>query len=168
MVPLPAALAPDAPLVAWRLDLARWAATWDSGLGAELGGGRWNPKGVKAVYCSLDPSTCIIEKAVHVGFKVLDNQAHVLTSFEIPEARDVRVVTPDEVPNPGWLENGQPSANQQAWGAALLAAHGFVAFPSTVSKRSWNLVFQPAAAAGRYRRRAQERMVIDSRLNPAA
>jgi RES domain-containing protein len=58
-----------------------------------------------------------------------------------------------------------PGANQQAFGAALLAAHVFVLFPSAVSKLSRNFVFEPGAARGRYRLCAQQRLV-DTRLDP--
>ena len=56
MTPLPIALG-GAELIAWRLDQAAYAPTWDSGEGAYRVGGRWNSKGVRAVYCSIDPST---------------------------------------------------------------------------------------------------------------
>lgn len=167
MTPLPAALDARAVLVGWRVDSERFAASWDSGVGAERTGGRWNPKGFKAVYCSVDPSTCLIEVAVHRGFKVLDLQPHVLTSFEVTDRIGMRVVMPDEIPNPAWLHGGIPSANQQLWGADLLAQHGFVLFPSAVSHHSWNLVFEPQRASGRYRQRSQGRLSIDTRLNPA-
>ena len=167
MTPLPGALAPGAPLVAWRADQARHGPTWDSGVGAELGGGRWNPKGVKVVYCSFDSSTTILEVAVHKGFDVLDTVPHVLTSLVIGDASLVKLVTPAEVPNPGWLHAGIPSAGQQAFGAALLAAHPFVAFPSVVSKCSWNVAFRPDVAAGQYKLLDQDRLVVDGRLNPA-
>ncbi|MEO6743787.1 MAG: RES domain-containing protein [Caldimonas sp.] len=166
MTPLPAALAPAGPLVAWRLDAAVFAATWDSGIGAELFSGRWNPKGLKVVYASFDPSTTILESAVHKGFDVLDTVPHVLTSLEITDPSGIKVVMPADVPNPAWLHNGIASAGQQAWGAALLAATPFVVFPSVVSKCSWNIVFRPDLAAGKYALRHQDRLVLDTRLNP--
>jgi RES domain-containing protein len=166
VTPLPAALEPRAPLVAWRLDAARHAAAWASGIGAELAGGRWNPKGVRAVYASIDPATTILESAVHRGFDVLDTQPFVLTHFVVDDPAAVRVVGPDELPNPAWLHAGIPSAGQQAWGAALLAAHAFVVLPSVVSRASWNLVFDPARAAGRYALRGQQPLAPDTRLNP--
>jgi RES domain-containing protein len=166
MTPLPGPLAPGARLVAWRVDKALHAVTWDSGIGAELGGGRWNPKGVKTVYCSLDPSTTILESAVHQGFEALDSMPFILSSLSVADPGEVEVVQPADVPNPGWLHAGIVSSGQQAWGATLLAAHRFVAFPSVVSKLSWNLVFRPDLAAGRYRLLAQDRLVIDGRLNP--
>lgn len=166
MAALPAALAgPAAPLQAWRIDAQAYAGSWDSGIGAERYGGRWNPKGQRAVYCSLDPATCIVEAAVHRGFAVLDSQPHVLSCVQF-DAAAVRVVPPHELPNPAWLHGGTPSAGQQRHGAALLAAHGIVVLPSAVSKCSWNLVFSPDAAAGRWRLLHQQRLVVDTRLNP--
>jgi len=166
MTPLPGLLAPGAPLVAWRVDATAHAPAWDSGLGAERGGGRWNPKGLKVVYCSFDPSTTILESAVHRGFGVLDVRPFVLTSMVIHDPRSVKIVLPTDVPNPAWLHGGIPSAGQQAWGAALLEAHAFVALPSVVSKASWNVVFRPDRAAGMYAPLARDRLVLDTRLNP--
>jgi RES domain-containing protein len=60
-----------APVRAWRIDLKKYARTWDSGIGAYAVGGRWNPKGVKTVYCSLDAATAVIEVALHKGFRAL-------------------------------------------------------------------------------------------------
>ncbi|GAN75718.1 hypothetical protein Apmu_0605_02 [Acidiphilium multivorum AIU301] len=71
MTPLPAALG-GTGLVAWRIDQEVYAASWDNGEGAHLGGGRWNSRGVRAVYYSLYPATAILEVAVHKGFGILD------------------------------------------------------------------------------------------------
>jgi RES domain-containing protein len=166
MTPLPGPVARGTHIVAWRLDADTHAPTWDSGIGAELMGGRWNPKGVKAVYCSFDPATTILESAVHRGFYVLDTKPFMLTSMKIADSGDVSVVWPNDVPNPAWLQAGIPSAGQQDWGAALLHAHPFVAFPSVVSKLSWNIAFRPDRAAGRYETLGQDRLVLDTRLNP--
>lgn len=167
MTPLPAAIDAAAPFVAWRIDAERHSAAWDSGIGAELLGGRWNPKGFKAVCCSIDPSTCLIETAVHRGFKALDTQPHTLTGIEILDAPHTHVVMPGDIPDPAWLHGGMPSANQQTFGAKLLAAHVFVLFPSAVSKLTWNLVFEPNAARSKYKLRSQERLVVDTRFGPS-
>lgn len=155
-----------APVRAWRVDLDIYAGSWDSGIGAQTVGGRWNPKGVKAVYCALDAATAILEVAVHKGFKALDTVPHVLTVLEIDDPSSIFVVQPTAVPNPAWLQAGTPSAGQQAFGAELLAQHPFVAIPSVVSHHSWNLLIEPGLAAGRYREALQERLRIDTRLNP--
>ncbi|MBP7012355.1 MAG: RES domain-containing protein [Steroidobacteraceae bacterium] len=167
MAPLPGPLDPGPNIVAWRLDAAIRAPTWDSGIGAELTGGRWNPKGIKVVYCSLDPATTILESAVRRGFKVLDTQPFVLSCFTVVDPGAVKVVSPKDVPNPAWLHSGIPSGNQQDWGGALLGVHPFVAFPSVVSKLSWNILFRPDRAAGMYTFLGQDRLVLDTRLSPS-
>ncbi|WP_454652088.1 RES family NAD+ phosphorylase [Bradyrhizobium liaoningense] len=164
MTPLPAALG-GSELVAWRLDQFKYAATWDSGEGAFLVGGRWNSKGVRAVYCSIDPATAILEVAVHKGFRALDMVPHVITSTTIDPA-GVFVVEPGTVPNRNWLRPGIPSAGQQAFGDELLARYRFVAIPSVVSTASWNLIFIAANAASAYKLRSQDPFALDTRLHP--
>jgi len=167
MTPLPPPLG-SGGLTGWRLDLPKHAATWDSGEGAYLVGGRWNSPGVRAVYAALDPATSILEVAVHKGMRTLDTVAHVLTSFEIPDPATVHVVQPQDVPNPNWLRPGLPSAGQAAFGDELLARHGMFIAPSVVSTHSWNVVFLAGGAAGRYRLLAQEPFALDPRLHPRA
>jgi RES domain-containing protein len=166
-------IAPAPPSVGsvtgWRLDKKARAATWDSGEGARRLGGRWNSAGRRAVYCSLDPSTTILELAVHTGFDLLDTVPHVLTKFELVRPIDpakLKVVMPSDIPNPRWLQSGMPSGGQQRFGDALLAAHPFVFVPSVIANHSWNIVFDPAAAAGLYALIAQEDFSLDTRLNP--
>jgi RES domain-containing protein len=149
------------------LDEAQYGASWDSGEGPFRFGGRWNSKGVRAVYCSLDPATSILEVAVHKGFKTLDTVPHVLTGATIGDPLRIHVVGLAAIPNPNWLAPGIPSAGQQAFGDALLAQYAFIALPSTVSARSWNLIFTAARASGAYTIRSQERFALDTRLHPA-
>lgn len=164
MTPLPAPLG-GTELVAWRLDQARYAPTWDSGEGAYLAGGRWNSKGVRAVYCSIDPATAILEVAVHKGFKALDTVPHVLTAIEI-EPTAVFIVQPATIPNSNWLRPGIPSAGQQTFGDVLLTKYKFILIPSAVSTASWNLVFVSSRATGAYKIKSQEAFALDTRLHP--
>jgi RES domain-containing protein len=154
------------PVRAWRVDQAIYKATWNSATGADASGGRWNPKGQKALYCSLDAATAVLEVAVHAGFPALDRVPHVITSLTIADPSLIYVVKPAEVPNPAWLSTGMPSAGQQGFGSELLARHDFIAIPSVVSRHSWNLIFDPDRAAGKYTFELQERLSIDTRLNP--
>jgi RES domain-containing protein len=165
VTPLPAVLGGN-QLVAWRLDSAIHASAWASGEGAFRFGGRWNSKGVRAVYCSIDPATAILEVAVHKGFRVLDTVAHVVTAVNIDDPSSVHVIDPAAIPNPNWLRPGIPGAGQQTYGDQLLSAHKFVAIPSTVSTHSWNLIFVAATAAGAFEVRLQETFALDTRLHP--
>jgi RES domain-containing protein len=165
VTPLPPLLG-GGELVAWRLDQWERRDSWDSGEGAYRAGGRWNSNGIRAVYCSIDPATAILEVAVHKGFRALDMVPHVLTALTIVAPLRVHVVDPASIPNPNWLRPGIPGAGQQAFGDALLAQHSFVVIPSAVSTHSWNVVFVAATAAGAYAIRSQERFALDTRLHP--
>jgi RES domain-containing protein len=166
VTPLPPPLG-TGELVLWRLDQARHAANWEVGEGAFLVGGRWNSRGVRAVYASLDPATAILEVAVHKTFRALDATPHVLTVARLTDPAKVHVVEPGAIPDPDWLRPGLPSAGQQIFGDALIAAHAIVLMPSVVSPHSWNLVLNPALAAGCYDRIDQEPFALDPRLHPA-
>jgi RES domain-containing protein len=167
VTPLPAPLG-RGPLTLWRLDHERHKDRWNSGEGARLFGGRWNSVGQKAVYCSVDPATVILELAVHKGFRALDTVPHVLTAATVHVDAIVRVLKPSVVPNPNWLRPGVVSAGQQEFGDALLRAHPFVLVPSVVSTNSWNVIFDPDAADHQYALHSQERFALDTRLANAA
>ena len=152
--------------MAWRLDQRKYGPTWDSGEGAYQYGGRWNSRGVRAVYCSIDPATAILEIAVHHGFEALDTVPHVLTAATISQPASVHIVDRADVPNPNWLRPGIPSAGQQAFGDELLAKHKFIVIPSSVSSHSWNLIFVKARTDGAYAIKLQEPFALDTRLHP--
>jgi RES domain-containing protein len=165
--PLPGALG-GTDLIGWRLDARQFAPSWDSGEGAFRFGGRWNSVGTRAVYCSLDPATTILEVAVHRGFKRMDTSAHVLTSFRVADPKDVFVLQAEQMPNPNWLRSGQPSAGEQAFGDELLKTHRFILVPSVVSTNSWNIVFVALRAHDSYQLRSQDAFALDTRLYPPA
>jgi RES domain-containing protein len=167
VTPLPAPIGgADHLVIGWRLTETRHAGTWDDGEGAFRFGGRWNSHGVRAVYCSLDPATTILEVAVHVGFETLDMVRYTLTAFEIATSAHIHIVEPASVPNNGWLGLGVSSVEQQRFGDELLRQHQFIVIPSAVSPYSWNLLFDKATAGAGYKLRMQERFTLDPRLNP--
>ncbi len=163
MTPLPPPLG-TGELVFWRLDQAKFAAAWDSGEGSYRVGGRWNSRGVRAVYAALDPATAILEVAVHKTFLALDAVPHVLTAARIAHPAAAHVVSPTDVPNADWLKPGAPSAGQQAFGDALVKAHRIVLIPSVVSAHSWNVIFTPAVEQP-YDLVTQEEFAMDRRLH---
>lgn len=165
MRPLPGSLE-TGEIIGWRIDHKRFESAWDSGEGAFKLGGRWNSKGTRAVYASADPSTAVLEVAVHKGFRTLDTVPHVLTAFEVIDRAQIHIVNIESIPNANWLRPGIPSAGQQQFGDDLLENHGFILIPSAVSQHSWNLVFDPVRAEGLYKSRLQEDFALDTRLHP--
>ncbi|MFC0269546.1 RES family NAD+ phosphorylase [Kushneria aurantia] len=150
----------------WRLERARHVETWEAGIGAEKAGGRWNSRGRRAVYGSLDPATAILEVAAHKGFTTLDTVPHILLCAEILDPDCVHQLAIDCLPNNNWLIPGTPGQGQQQYGDGLLDEHPFFTVPSTVSRHSWNIVLNPDSARGKYRLCLQERFSLDTRLNP--
>lgn len=164
MMPLPG----SGEIIGWRLDHRRYKSTWNSGEGSFKEGGRWSSKGVRTVYASIDPSTAILEVAVHKSFSILDTVPHVLTSFAIIDPSRIHVVDSADIPNANWLRPGIPSAGQQEFGDNLLASHVFFLIPSVVSRHCWNLVFDPVRAKDLLNLRFQEDFALDTRLHPPA
>jgi RES domain-containing protein len=155
-------------LLFWRLDRKKHVPTWDSGEGAFQVGGRWNSVGTRCVYCSLEPSTAILEVAVHVGFTALNSTRYVLTRARITESSALHICQPRDIPNANWLVPGAGSAGQRLFGDALLGTHQFVALPSVVSPQSWNLIFIPSSASGSYILEEQLPFALDPRLDPVS
>jgi len=149
------------------MDTKLHAATWTSGKGAEVSGGRWNPKGFAAIYTSIDPATAVLEVAVHKGFEVLDTVPHVVSRARVLDPRDVHVLDLSTVPNENWLRPAIPGHGQQQFGAQLMEQYAFVAIPSVVLPLSWNIVFSPRTAAGKYETVGQSDFSLDTRLNPS-
>jgi RES domain-containing protein len=156
--------------VCWRLEREIYFAGWEKGEGAYQVGGRFSSKGRRVIYTSLDPSTAIVELAVHKGFRVLDTDAHVLMSIAIPvRPGDAMIVQPTDVGNPNWLRPGLPSANQQKFGDTQLDKTGILILPSVVSSHSWNCLIDVATfpKLASYLQ-SQERFALETRLIPAA
>ncbi|HDZ82055.1 MAG TPA: RES domain-containing protein [Roseobacter sp.] len=164
MTPLPPPLG-TGELRFWRLDQRRHAPAWHTGEGSYRVGGRWNSQGVRAVYASLDPATAIMEVAVHKGFRALDTAHHVLTSARVIDPAKVHVIDTADIPNANWLVPGSHGAGQKGFGDALLRDHVFVLIPSTVSRHSWNLIFDATKAAGQFDDVQQEHFALDPRLH---
>lgn len=168
MTPLPAPVPLGGELICWRLEREVYFSTWYSGEGAFQVGGRFSSKGRRVVYTSLDPSTAIIEVAVHKGFHALDTDPHILMSVAVPITPTTAVVVmPSTVSNPHWLHPGKPSPNQQKFGDQQLDKTGILIVPSVVSRHSWNCLInvEHFPKLSSYLR-THERFELDTRLVP--
>lgn len=149
----------------WRLEATEFAAQWDSGFGAFTFGGRWNPKGLAVVYATLDPATTILEKAVHAGLETMAMMHQTLTCFSI-DAASTHLLDAEFFPNQHWLHPCEKSNAQQGFLVPYLedSKKPFLLLPSVVSPHSWNLIFDPTVAAGKYRIIDQVKFSLDPRL----
>ncbi|MFN8430874.1 MAG: RES family NAD+ phosphorylase [Spirosomataceae bacterium] len=61
-----------------------------SGKGAEIAGGRWNPRGVLVVYTSDSRALCMAEVAVHIPVGLIPKD-YKIVEIEIPEDKILEV-----------------------------------------------------------------------------
>ncbi|GAA5336514.1 MULTISPECIES: RES family NAD+ phosphorylase [Thermus] len=123
---------------AYRLVKADYAPEAFSGRGAALRGGRWNPKGVPAVYASEHLALSVLEWLAY-ALEVASLESYVYFRLEVPSSEVVRA----EIP-PNWRALPHPPETQEV-GRRLLVEEGALAFlvPSVLVPEGWNLVLNP-------------------------
>ena len=115
----------------WRIARSKYARTIGemlSGDGAARYGGRWNPKGVKAVYCSENSSLAALE---------------ILANLARPSAFPPHNVIDLDVPDDEISVLEVPSGDRPADGARLLRTSLAVAAPSVVNSLERNVIVNP-------------------------
>ena len=116
----------------WRIARCRHAATVESmlsGSGAARYGGRWNPKGMPAVYCSENSSLAALEVLVNLA-RPSTFPSYRILDLDVPDGSVVAVPV--------------PVADTRQAGAALLLAHLAIMAPSFVNPLERNIVINPA------------------------
>ncbi|MCY4028110.1 MAG: RES domain-containing protein [Acidobacteria bacterium] len=116
----------------WRIAKSRHAGTVEdmlSGSGAARYGGRWNPKGMPAVYCSESSSLAALEVLVNLA------RPSTFPSYRILDL---------DVPDGSIVAAPVPVADTRRAGAALLPAHLAIAAPSFVNPLERTVVINPA------------------------
>ncbi len=125
-------------MVIWRI--SNYASL--DGVGGLLAGGRWHTKGSPVVYCTLTPSTAVLETLVHleidpedrpVRFQVLRIDAPDNLSVERIDQADLR---------DGWMED---LASTQSIGDAWLLSRrsALLEVPSVLVPETWNVLLNP-------------------------
>lgn len=115
-----------------------------TGLGAQLYGGRWNPKGVACLYTSAHVSLALLEKFVHARGKE-DMAGLMLLRVEIPDSGDLVYHVDESRMMDDWIDNFEYS---QWLGKQILSEGAFVAFsvPSAIVPAERNVIINPQAA----------------------
>jgi RES domain-containing protein len=99
----------------WRIDKKEHSASSFSGEGAFVCGGRWSPRGVRAVYAAQSLALAALEKFVHLQ-GAAGAMGFVSFRIDVPESVKVRHLDPAHLPR-DW--RGVPApASTQAVGAA--------------------------------------------------
>ena len=149
-------------ITVWRLTKEKEVKTAFAGEGARLYGGRWNNKGISAVYASGSLSLAALELFVHLG----------LPEVKIPFA-SIRATIPDDVTVeavtdlPGdWREEPAPDSTKEMgtnWFRERRSA--VLRIPSAVIPNEFNYVLNPEHPDfGKIVIAAHERFHFDPRM----
>ena len=128
----------------YRLTQKKFSATPFSPAGAKLYGGRWNSRGIEALYFAESESLCILEVFVHVKNDPAIVDQYDLYRIEIPDEL-VATLTEEDLPV-NWRAVPLSESTQRIGDQFLLdAALPFVALqvPSAISPRDCNYLVNP-------------------------
>ena len=116
----------------WRIARSTHAGSVEemlSGEGAARYGGRWNPKGMPAVYCSENTSLAALEVLVNLA------RPSTFPSYRVLDL---------DVPSESIVTAPAPVADTRRAGADLLRTHLAMMAPSAVNPLERNVVLNPA------------------------
>jgi RES domain-containing protein len=113
-----------------------------SGHGAELNGGRWNGKGLAALYTSSSRALSTIEMIVHVPAGIIPKD-YCLISIAIPDDTPQKTIGPKDLPD-RWNSNPISVSTQRIGNTFLTEQKELVLkVPSAIIKEEWNYIINP-------------------------
>lgn len=113
-----------------------------SGRGAEINGGRWNNKGMPALYTACSRALAVLEVAVHIPLGIIPID-YFMTSIEIPDLGITKVNISDLPFN--WNRNPIIKATQYTGDDFLNAnSHLILQVPSATVQGDYNYLINPA------------------------
>lgn len=126
---------------AWRLVREHYAYSAFSGEGAAKAGGRWNSRGLRAVYASESLSLAALETLVHLNPRLSLRYAYFSVLF--PKAL-IEVLPPERLPS-GWNTEPPPDGPKRIGDQWLREQRSAVLqVPSVLVPTEWNFVINPA------------------------
>src|SRR5438105_2051878 len=97
-------------MIVYRLSKQEYADDL-SGRGAEINGGRWNNKGLAALYTANSRALAVLEVAVHIPFGIIPIN-YFMTAINIPDNAEVTEIKLSDLPA-NWNRNPIIKATQQ-------------------------------------------------------
>jgi RES domain-containing protein len=113
-----------------------------SGRGAEINGGRWNDKGVAALYTACSRALAVLEVAVHIPFGILPTD-YYMTAIEVPDNSEILKINIAGLPK-NWNRNPIVKATQYLGDDFLNAnTHLIIQVPSATVSGDYNYILNP-------------------------
>ncbi len=112
-----------------------------TGEGARLAGGRWNSRGIPAIYTSESRALCALEVAVHLPLKLAPKD-YCLSVMEIPASL---IFQPDNELLPDRWNHIPHTDASQKYGDAFLQSNQYMALrvPSAIVPEEYNVIINP-------------------------
>jgi RES domain-containing protein len=113
-----------------------------SGRGAELNGGRWNNRGLPALYTASSRALAVLEVAVHVPLGIIPID-YYMVAIQIPDNAAISTVVIADLPS-NWNSNPIVKATQYA-GDDFLSANNnlMLQVPSAIVPGDLNYIINP-------------------------
>ena len=127
---------------AWRLVKESHVKDAFSGEGARLYGGRWNHRGVPAVYLSEHLSLAVLEQFVHLT-QAQKNIRFSSIRVEIPEDLPGEEIRPENLPEDWRTEPGPMSSKNLGTRWVEAARTAVLRVPSVIIPEEFNLMLNP-------------------------
>jgi RES domain-containing protein len=136
-----------------------------TGVGAGMHGGRWNRKGVNAVYCSVTISLATLETLAHLGNVHIRNA--FLVRVVVPEVvwNEREFVAPEDL-EPDWLAE-PPGRSSIEFGNHWLKSCSapLLLVPSVIVPEEFNVMINPKhSLAPKIRAHIERPYIYDPRL----
>lgn len=112
-----------------------------TGYGAELYGGRWNPKGIPAVYAAQSISLATLEKLVHSEGIIPVN--HSLMALDVAEMSEVKKFDVTDLSDSWFTVDTIAQSQQFAMDHLFNTGRFGILVPSIVVPEEHNLVLNP-------------------------
>ena len=113
-----------------------------SGRGAELNGGRWNNKGLPALYTASSRALAVLEVAVHIPLGIIPVDYYMAT-VEVPDNSSITKIDAADLPY-NWNSNPMVKATQYI-GDDFLSANVnlLLQVPSATVSGEFNYIINP-------------------------
>ncbi len=113
-----------------------------TGRGAQRFGGRWNSKGVPALYTSQHRSLCILELLVHTSLETAPEDM-VLLTIKLPDSTSVTSLTHSDLPD-SWSKFPIDYFTRQVGDEVLNNGSSLaLKIPSVIVPEEYNFVINP-------------------------
>ena len=127
-------------MIVYRIGKRKYAGDW-SGRGAQMAGGRWNRKGIPAIYTSESRALSLLEVAVHLPLGLVP-PSYSIATLEVPDAL-IEVLDPKTL-SENW-NHFPPTDETQRLGDQFLLAMKTLALkvPSAIIPDEVNVIINP-------------------------